>query len=111
MRILIGSLGTLLLLAGCGGKGGSNPSTSAGATRTATVVKAASLSWTASTGTPSGYSVEQSSDGVTFTQVATSATTSAVVSGLPSGHTYYFRVKGYNAGGYSAASSVITLSF
>ena len=60
------------------------------------------LSWTASTGSPYGYYVQQSSDGVTFSTVQTVTTTSAVVSGLFEGKTYYFRIQAYNQGGTSS---------
>jgi hypothetical protein len=42
--------------------------------------------------------------------VAQVTTTSALVGSLSVGHTYYFRVRAYNAGGYSPYSNVITVT-
>jgi hypothetical protein len=68
------------------------------------------LAWTAPSPAPQGYTVEQSSDGVTFALQQTISTnvTNANVTGLTSGQTYYFRVNAVNVYGSSAYSVVVT---
>jgi hypothetical protein len=89
----------------CNGFGSASVSTS-----TAAVTKSAQLTWTAGTGVITGYKIEQSTDNTNFTQVETVGnTTSAAVTGLYQGSTYYFRVKAYNAGGESSASAVASV--
>lgn len=70
------------------------------------------LSWTASTGSPQGYIVQQSTDSVNFTQIQTVSSTSTTIQGLTVGTTYYFRVYAYNQGGLSSgyASGQTTFS-
>jgi hypothetical protein len=72
---------------------------------------AVNLSWTDSTAPPNtatGYAVEQSPDGTTFTQVTTApaGATSVSVGGLAPLTTYYFRVRGFNTVGDSPYSNV-----
>jgi len=57
-----------------------------------------------------GFKVERSADGVTFTQVGTTAANQATfqATGLTPGITYSFRVRAYNAQGDSAYSNVAT---
>lgn len=64
------------------------------------------LSWGAN-GDPAGtpYRVAQSTDGVTFSTVAASTQTSAVIGGLVGASTYYFEVVAFNAAGAPAAPS------
>ena len=74
------------------------------------------LSWidlTPSPNTASGYEVEQSTDGVNFTQVTTAAAGASGISigGLSLSTRYYFRVRGYNGLGrspYSVVASAVT---
>jgi hypothetical protein len=75
------------------------------------------LNWTATAGspTPSGYLIAQSTDNVHFTQVQTVPTptaSTATISGLPVGKTYYFEVAAYNPGGsnYTASISILVPS-
>jgi hypothetical protein len=73
------------------------------------------LSWVANSINQAGYDIEQSSDGVNFTQVGTtgSAALSYPVTALTSGSTYYFRVRAYNIIGdslYSGAAGATTLT-
>jgi hypothetical protein len=68
------------------------------------------LNWTASSGYPQGYDVEQSSDGVNFTQVMQVPTNSATITNIQTGHVYYYRVRAYNQGGTSAYTSVVNAS-
>lgn len=68
------------------------------------------LNWTASTGSPYGYYVQQSTDGVNFTTVQTVTSTSTVVSGLYTGKSYYFRIQAYNQGGTSSYTTNTLIS-
>ncbi len=67
------------------------------------------LTWTDSTTTPNtatAYSIEESTDGNSFSVVATApaAATSIAIGGLQTQTTYYFRIRGLNAQGYSSYS-------
>ncbi len=71
------------------------------------------VSWAAATGTVQGYKIDDSTDGITFSQVKTgisAAATSATVSGLPIGHTYYFRIRAFNQGGNSIYTSSVSVA-
>jgi len=71
------------------------------------------LQWTNSTGTRTGFHVQQSLDGLAWATVATitnPAATTAAVSGLTPNKTYSFRVTAYNDSGDSAGSNVATAS-
>ena len=68
------------------------------------------LTWTDSTTTPNlatAYSIEESTDGTNFSVVATApaAATSIAIGGLQTQTTYYFRIRGLNAQGYSNYSN------
>ncbi|HEV3237958.1 MAG TPA: fibronectin type III domain-containing protein, partial [Gemmataceae bacterium] len=69
------------------------------------------LTWTDSTTSPNtatGYLIEQSTDGVTFTQVTTApaGATSLAIGGLASSTLYYFRIRGFNGQGNSQYSNI-----
>ncbi|MDP2598660.1 MAG: DUF2341 domain-containing protein [Candidatus Liptonbacteria bacterium] len=69
------------------------------------------VNWTASSGSPDYYKIENSADSNTFSQVATTSATSYATTTLSANITYWYRVRGNNAGGdgsYSASSSVLT---
>jgi hypothetical protein len=76
------------------------------------------LTWTDNSQAPNtetGFDIEQSTDGVNFTQVATASagTTSFTVGGLQTSTTYAFRVRAFNTIGnsaYSNTSSATTTS-
>ncbi len=72
----------------------------------------AQITWNADLGEQQGFYVEQSTDGVSFAQVlsVTNGVNAATVSGLSTGHTYYFKVRAYNQIGSSADSPVVTVS-
>jgi hypothetical protein len=103
-----------LFLVGCNPLSSSNttfaPLSATLSTSTAGTMKVA-LSWTASSGLPNGYQVEQSTDNVHFTQVQQLAlVTSTTVTGLRSNTTYYFRVRSFNQGGESPYASTVTVT-
>jgi len=58
----------------------------------------------------SGYSIERSSDGVNYSEIATASGTSTIDTGLESAK-YYYRVKAYdNSNNYSAPSTVVSIT-
>ena len=69
------------------------------------------LSWAAPTsGQPTYYLIDQSTDGVNFMQVqqVSGAVSTANVIDLTSGKTYYFKIRASNSAGMSAFSSVVS---
>jgi hypothetical protein len=66
------------------------------------------LTWTDNSSNETGFMVERSLDGTTFTQIATlgANTTSYNSTSLNAGTTYYFRVRATNGGGNSAYSNI-----
>jgi fibronectin type 3 domain-containing protein len=83
------------------------PSSLAATTQSGTAI---TLSWSDNSATPNtanGFYIEQSTDGVNFTQVATASagTTSYTVSGLLTSTTYTFRIRAFNSLGISAYSN------
>jgi fibronectin type 3 domain-containing protein len=75
-------------------------------TATAASTSQINLSWTASSGATS-YKIQRSTDGATFTPLATvGAVTTYSDSGLNAGTQYYYRVLASNAAGDSAPSGV-----
>ncbi|AMV40931.1 fibronectin type III domain-containing protein [Planctomyces sp. SH-PL62] len=68
------------------------------------------LTWRNDSDDVQGYRVERSTDGVAFTAVGTTTSTSFSVTGLSPTTAYWFRVKAYNAAGDSASSAVATAS-
>jgi hypothetical protein len=104
----------VLPLASCAVKGGSNPtattSGSSSGSTTGSTSPSVQLSWNASTGSPSGYYVQKSTDGTNYNTIQTVTGTTATVANLTHGQTYYFRIQAYNAGGFSGASNVFTVT-
>jgi chitinase len=97
---------TLTGAAGSGGGGGSGttaPSAPTGLTVTGTTSSSASLSWTAPSGTVSGYYVEENGS-----QAASVTGTTATITGLAASTTYSFTVIAYNSAGESPASSAVS---
>ena len=79
-------------------------------TAVATSPSAARLTWTDASTNETGFVVERSPDGVTFTPIATTAANATAYddSGLAAGTTYSYRVRAVNAVGSSAPSGVAT---
>jgi hypothetical protein len=89
--------------AGSGGGGGSTvPGAPTGLTVTGTTSSSVSLSWTAPSGTVTGYYVYQNG-----TQVSTVSSTGATISGLAASTTYTFTVAAYNSAGTGTQSSSV----
>ena len=87
---------------GGGGGGASAPAAPAGLAVTGTTASSVSLSWTAPSGTVTGYHVYENA------ALAASVTgTTATVTGLAAATTYSFTVTAYNSAGESAASGAV----
>jgi chitinase len=92
--------------AGSGGGGGGGtqpPAAPANLTVTGTTSSSVSLSWTASSGTVTGYYVMENGS-----QAASVTATSATVTGLAASTTYAFTVIAYNSAGESPASNQVS---
>lgn len=91
---------------GAGG-GGSAPVAPSGLAATAISAGSIDLAWTDNSGNESGFRIERSLDGSTWTEIAVTA--AGVVSysntGLSAATLYYYRVRGYNSAGNSAYTS------
>jgi RHS repeat-associated protein len=81
------------------------PAPPTGLTVTGTTDNSVSLSWTAPSGTVSGYNVYENGGS---TVVATSTSTSATVTGLSASTTYTFTVEATNPGGSSTLSASVS---
>jgi hypothetical protein len=66
------------------------------------------LNWSDNSTRESGYKVERSADGKTFSQITVTGANVASYTntGLASGKKYYYRVRGYNAGGNSIYTNI-----
>jgi chitinase len=92
--------------AGSGGGGGSGttaPAAPTGLTVTGTTSSTVSLSWTAPSGTVTGYYVDENG-----TEIASVTGTTDTVTGLAASTTYSFTVIAYNSAGSSPASSAVS---
>jgi len=88
---------------GGGGGGGTAPSAPTGLTVTGTTSSSVSLSWTAPSGTVTGYDVFENG-----TQTASVSGTSDTVTGLSPSTTYKFSVAAFNSVGQSAQSGQVS---
>jgi hypothetical protein len=88
---------------GSGGGTGTPPGAPTGLTVTGTTSSSVSLSWTAPSGTVSGYNVYRSG-----TEVGTVSGTSDTVTGLSASTTYSFTVAAYNSAGAGPQSSAVS---
>ncbi|HEY2575773.1 MAG TPA: carbohydrate binding domain-containing protein [Streptosporangiaceae bacterium] len=92
-----------LTLTGPGGGGGTGvPGAPTGLTVTGTTTSSVSLSWTAPSGTVSGYNVYQNG-----TRVASPTATSQTVTGLAAGTAYTFTVSAQNSSGEGPQSAAV----
>jgi fibronectin type III domain protein/carbohydrate binding protein with CBM4/9 domain len=89
--------------AGGGGGGGTAPAAPTGLTVTGTTSSSVSLSWTAPSGTVTGYNVYQNG-----TKTLSVTTTSATVTGLAASTTYSFAVTATNSAGESPKSGSVS---
>jgi hypothetical protein len=98
----------VFVAAGLSGCLGSSSSTNFAKTGTGPRVQ---LNWAASGGDATqGYSIEESSDDVSFSQVQTVGNVTTATVTVPSyGATFYFRVRAYNQGGYSSYSPIASV--
>jgi len=85
------------------GSGTTAPAAPTGLTVTGTTSSSASLSWTAPSGTVTGYDVDENGS-----QVASVTGTTATITGLAASTTYSFTVIAYNSAGSSPASSAVS---
>ena len=103
--ILVLTLATLG--SACNGGGSNAPSATTQTTKSGPQIL---LNWSASSGSPAGYYVAQSTDGNSFSIVKTVFSNTATLSGVTSGTTYYYKVQAYNSGGNSAFTSAVSVT-
>jgi len=77
-------------------------------TATAASATSVNLHWSDNSTRESGYRIERSNDGKAFSEIKVTgaSATSFTNTGLTSGKKYYYRVRGYNAGGNSVYTNV-----
>lgn len=85
------------------------PAAPTSAAATASSSSSITVTWVDSATNESGYKVERSADGVTYSEIASlgAGATSFVNSGLTAKTRYYYRVRAYNSAGNSAYSSAV----
>jgi chitinase len=86
-----------------GGTGGSAPAAPTGLAVTGTTSSSVSLSWTAPSGTVTGYYVDENGS-----EAASVTGTGATIGGLSASTSYSFTVIAYNSAGSSPASSAVS---
>jgi titin len=84
------------------------PTAPSNLTATVTAKNKITLKWQDNSNNESGFQIEQSTNGVNFTQIATVGpnVTSYSDSGVRKNTLYYYRVRAYNSAGSSAYSNV-----
>ncbi|MDI6788226.1 MAG: fibronectin type III domain-containing protein, partial [Planctomycetota bacterium] len=88
------------------------PNAPSGLNATVNTISSTNLIWVDNSGDETSFKIECSTDGLTYSQVATvtANTTSYINTGLSLGITYYYRVKSSNTNGDSAYSNVATIT-
>jgi hypothetical protein len=83
------------------------PAAPTGLTATAVAKNRINLAWTDNSGNESGFRIERSENGTTFTQIASVGpdVKTYANTGLKANRTYHYRVRAYNAAGNSAYSN------
>ncbi|HMN11822.1 MAG TPA: putative glycoside hydrolase [Bellilinea sp.] len=83
------------------------PAAPTGLSATASGTDQVDLAWTDNATNETGFTIERSTDGATWAQIAVTAADAESYSdtGLASNTTYYYRVRAVNASGYSAYSN------
>jgi hypothetical protein len=83
------------------------PAAPSGLTATGVSTSQINLAWTDSSNNETNFRIEQSLNGTSFTEVATVGANSTSYSrtGLAANTRYYFRVRGWNASGFSGYSN------
>src|SRR6185369_15785013 len=84
------------------------PVAPSGLSTTAVSTTQINLSWTDNAPNETGFKIERATDGVTFTQIGTTAAnvTTFNNTGLSAGVTYSYRVRATNSGGDSGYSNI-----
>src|SRR5207249_603523 len=84
------------------------PASPSGLTATAASASRINLAWKDNSTNETGFKIERSLDGASFTQIATvgASVTTYANTGLAAGTTYFYRVRATNANGDSAYSNV-----
>lgn len=83
------------------------PTSPASLSASATSSSSATVRWSDNSSDETGFKLERSGDGVTFTEIATlgAGTTSYSNTGLAARTTYYYRARAYNSNGNSSYSN------
>jgi hypothetical protein len=87
------------------------PAAPSGLSATAVSKSQIQLTWTDNAGNETGFAIERSTNGAKFTQVRTvgADVTTTLDTGLKARKTYWYRVRAWNAAGYSAYSNTVSV--
>ena len=71
----------------------------------------ASLRWSSQAGQQLGFLIEQSKDGISFSQIQTvlDSINNVTITGLLTGQKYFFRIRSYNSFGNSPYTTVVSV--
>lgn len=108
MKKSCGFILALGFLAGCGQKNQATSTPSAQGANPGASSQVV-LNWTSNKGEQQGFDVEESTDGVNFTQTQTvpDGTNTASITVSNPTQKYYFRIRGYNQAGFSPYSPTV----
>jgi hypothetical protein len=92
--------------------GSTVPASPSGLTATSVAYNSVTLTWTDNATNESGYKVERSPDGVTFTEIASlgAGATGYADGSVSARSNYYYRVRAYNSAGASGYSNTVTVT-